>query len=127
MRPRQPTDPDERELVIAGPVADGDVAALCARLRELARDDPVRIVVCDVGTLAPEARSVDALARLALTARRLGCPLRLRNVSPQLRGLVGFCGLDGVLADGPGRAARQPRGAAAGRRAGTSAPRRGTS
>ena len=41
----------------------------------------------------PDAVTIDALARLQLTARRLGCRLRLRHASPELRELVAFMGL----------------------------------
>jgi hypothetical protein len=44
----------------------------------------------------PGLAAVDALARLALLARRLGCPLTVR-VSPELRELVAFCGLSDPL------------------------------
>jgi hypothetical protein len=57
----------------------------------------------------PGARSVDmalidALARLQLTARRLGCRIRLENVHPHLSALLVLSGLGDLLAaDGPGR------------------------
>jgi anti-anti-sigma regulatory factor len=41
--------------------------------------------------------TVDALARLQLTARRLGWRLRLRNVSMELGELIELAGLTGVL------------------------------
>ena len=41
--------------------------------------------------------TVDALARLQLTARRLGWRLRLRNVSVELRELIELAGLTSVL------------------------------
>jgi anti-anti-sigma regulatory factor len=41
--------------------------------------------------------TVDALARLQLTARRLGWRLRLRNVSVELGELIELAGLTGVL------------------------------
>ena len=37
--------------------------------------------------------AVGHLARLALTARRLGCAIELRDADPELLGLLGFCGL----------------------------------
>ena len=56
-------------------------------------------------TLAPIARAdlpaacerLRALARLRLTARRLGCGLRLRAASRALEQMVAFCGLCDVL------------------------------
>ena len=47
----------------------------------------------------PDAVTVDALARLQLAARRLGCQVRLRNASDELRELVAFMGLCDVLPD----------------------------
>ena len=57
-----------------------------------------RRFVCDVGAIGePDAVVIEALARVQLTARRLGCELRLVHASPQLRLLVAFMGLSGVL------------------------------
>ena len=54
-------------------------------------------IVCDVGALAPDAVAVDALARLQLTARRLGLEIRLRDASSELQDLLTFVGLRNVL------------------------------
>jgi len=54
-------------------------------------------IVCDVGALAPDAAAVDALARLQLTARRLGYEICLRDASVDLRDLLDFIGLRDVL------------------------------
>jgi hypothetical protein len=54
-------------------------------------------LVCDVGALAPDAGSVDALARLQLDARRIGLELRLRHASCELQELLDFVGLRDVL------------------------------
>jgi hypothetical protein len=40
---------------------------------------------------------IDALARLALTARRLGGAIGVRDAGPELLGLIHFVGLDDVL------------------------------
>jgi ABC-type transporter Mla MlaB component len=86
-------------LVVVGPVADGDAGALCSHLRTLigARDGPGTDVVCDVRGLAADVAGVETLARLALTARRLGCSISLRDASDELVRLLAFCGLRGVL------------------------------
>jgi anti-anti-sigma regulatory factor len=83
-------------LVIRAPIAPHDVAALCERLRgPLARGDSI---VCDVTALHdPDLGTVDALARLQLTAKRLGGSLRLVGVTPELDGLLGLTGLRDVL------------------------------
>jgi hypothetical protein len=93
--PRHPPD-CSGVLVIEGPIAAADLPLLCERLSVLAAgaDD----LVCDVRALAPDALSINALARLQLTARRLGCRIRLRNASSELARLLWFCGLGGVLA-----------------------------
>ena len=50
------------------------------------------------GSTRPDLAVVDTLARLALTARRLGAAVRLRNAGPELLGLVEFVGLDDLIA-----------------------------
>lgn len=47
--------------------------------------------------------TVDALARLALAARRRGYRLRLRSLSRELRELIELAGLTEVLGLEPGR------------------------
>jgi len=77
-----------------------------------------RTLVCDASQIIdPDCETIDALARLSLEARRAGLNLRLRDPSPALRRLIGFCGLgDALLADAAGpattgtRRARRPRG-----------------
>ena len=93
----QPPEPDEAVLV----VADGDAALLCARLRALVGERGGGIeVACDVSGLAADVRGVDALARLALTSRRLGCRIALRGASDELVRLIAFCGLRSLPALG---------------------------
>jgi hypothetical protein len=59
---------------------------------------PAGPILCDAGRFRPpDLATVDALARLALAARRSGRELRLVNASPELRGLLGLVGLGGVL------------------------------
>jgi ABC-type transporter Mla MlaB component len=58
----------------------------------------VTIIDWDLSALAHvDAGTVDALARLQLTARRSGACVRLHNATPQLVELVGFMGLNEVL------------------------------
>jgi hypothetical protein len=54
-------------------------------------------IVCDVGILAPDALTVDALARLQLAAGRVDVELRLRHASAELQSLLTFVGLTEVL------------------------------
>jgi hypothetical protein len=81
-------------------VSRADVKAACERLHALAGGEGIEVIACDVSELAAEVAAVDALARLALVARRLGCPLKLRQASPELCELVAFCGLSDALGVG---------------------------
>jgi anti-anti-sigma regulatory factor len=57
-------------------------------------------LVIDVGGLGADAETVDALARLALFARRCGLEPRLTGVSSELRELIELCGLVDALLSG---------------------------
>ncbi len=84
-------------LSIETTMSPAAVLALAERLRALPVERE-RTVVCDVGVVVdPDLGIVDALARLALAARRAGCTVRLRGACPQLRALVGLAGLGTVL------------------------------
>jgi STAS domain-containing protein len=77
-------------------------------VRELLEGRDTGLVVCDVSALMdPDAATIDALARLQLTARRLGQQLRLRHASSELKDLLALVGLVEALplcAElGPGR------------------------
>ena len=64
------------------------------------------MLVCDVAELThPDAGTIEALARLQLTARRLGCQMRLRHPSRELAELLDLFGLADVLRVEP---VRQP-------------------
>jgi ABC-type transporter Mla MlaB component len=85
-------------LVLGGRVARTDVPGLCARVRVLLEGGAADQVVCDTGALvAPDIDTVDALARLQLAARRLGCQLRLRHASRELQELFALAGLRDVI------------------------------
>ncbi len=75
-----------------------DIPALCERLALRIAGTGASVIVCDVGGLTrPDAVAVEALARLQLTARRLGRRIRLRGASAELLDLLAFVGLRGVL------------------------------
>jgi hypothetical protein len=78
-------------------VTPAGVTAACERLRALVGASDADLVVCDVRDLGADLVAVEALARLRLTARRLGCGLRLRGSSRALEQLLAFCGLCDVL------------------------------
>jgi hypothetical protein len=70
----------------------------CLRTKEdwsLAAPEPLeRVIACDVRHIVgPDMGTVEALARLALSARRLGFRLRLDHASPELVELVLLAGL----------------------------------
>jgi ABC-type transporter Mla MlaB component len=82
-----------------GPVIGrADIPVLCANLVALLDVTGAREVVCDVARIVtPDAVTVEALARLQLTARRFGRRLTICGASPQLLDLMAFIGLAGVL------------------------------
>lgn len=106
--PETAPEPTTAVLVIADPIADGDAEALCDRLRALAMASGARIIVCDVRALDADGRTVDALARLQLAARRLGRQIRLRRASPELDDVLSFLGLAAVVGCVRGAAVRRP-------------------
>lgn len=95
-KPRPPPEPNANNVVVTGPLARAEIPALCQRARETlgCSAGPVD---CDVGALNPDAVTVEALARLQLTARRLGRRVRFKDASPELQRLLCLLGLDEVL------------------------------
>jgi ABC-type transporter Mla MlaB component len=89
--------PQPLTLTITGPIAPADLPGLCARVCALFETSRAGTALCDVAGVAPDAVTVDALARLQLAARRRGCQVRLRHASPELLELVAFMGLADVL------------------------------
>jgi STAS domain len=81
-------------LTLPVPLRPADVPALCRDARDLMQGGLVRPLECDVASLdAPDLVAVEALARIELTARRLGSSLRLRGPSVELLELLALCGL----------------------------------
>ena len=88
----------EIDLGRSGRIDRADIPGLCERAEAVMTNQAQGQLVCDVGAIvAPDAVTVDALARLQLTARRLGCQLRVEHASAELRGLLAFMGLSGVV------------------------------
>lgn len=92
-----PGTPQAVTFAIRGPIARGDLPGLCERVCALLAVCPTRVVDCDVGGVAVDAVTVDALVRLQLAARRRGRQVRLCNTSRELSELVAFMGLREVL------------------------------
>ncbi len=88
--------PRSATLRIAGPLQRADLPGLLARTCALLTSG-IEVLLCDVAGVAADAVAVDALARLALAARRAGVQVRLRGASAELMALVGFIGLAEVL------------------------------
>lgn len=85
------------EMRIAGRVTPADVPRLCEELSARLSSTGVTEAICDVGGLThTDLAAINALARLQLTARRLGCRIRLRNAGPELRALLDLVGLGEV-------------------------------
>lgn len=111
-------------LTVTGRVSRAVVADLCVELERALADPggaapvPGAAVDCDVGGVTrPDLTLVEAVARLALVARRSGRTLRLRRVPPELRSLLDLVGLADVVAleegpeepEGPERRVPDPR------------------
>jgi len=95
-RPRPESDPIV--VNISGPIVRARIPGLCERVRASVEGSHVDQIVCDVGGLVdPDAVAVDALARLQLTARRLGRRIGLRHACGELQELLTLMGLGDVL------------------------------
>jgi ABC-type transporter Mla MlaB component len=89
-------------LTIRGPLARADLPGLFARTCALldGGGDAVEVLRCELAGVSADAVAVDALARLALAARRRGCRIRLAGCSRELRELIELVGLAEVLTGG---------------------------
>src|SRR3954467_4710867 len=96
--PQPPLEPLGPVLIVGAAIEAADVPALCERVRPLVAYAERAQIACDVSRLdAADLPTIDALARLALVTRHLGCELRLRNPSPALSELVALVGLAEAL------------------------------
>ncbi len=93
------TAPVTISFAIRGPILRDDLPGLCDRVCALFGRTGPQVALCDVTGIAPDAVTVDALARLQLAASRCGCQVRLRRASAELLALVDFMGLADVLPD----------------------------
>lgn len=82
-------------------VTDEHVRRLCAGLRDSLGTGAVAAVVCHAEHAAGDLATVDAVARLALVARRAGVAFRLDSPGAELSSLLGLSGLRAVLAGQP--------------------------
>ena len=102
--------PDTKGLAVMGRIARADVAALCDRARRLLETCDSEVIVCDVGAIVdPDLGTVDALARIQLTARRQGRGIYFSRASRELKNLLALTGLSDVVPLYAGSAV-EPRG-----------------
>lgn len=98
----------EGEFGLPGHIDRAEIPGLCVRLQVLAASLAADRIVCDVGAVSePDAVTLDALARLQLTARRSGREMRIRHASPALQELLGLTGLTKVIPSAPDQASRR--------------------
>lgn len=96
-------------LDLYGMVERADVPMLCQQLLRLL-DVGDGTVVCDVGGVtSADTTTIEALARLQLTAKRRGGAVTLRGASSQLACLLALAGLSDVLPVDPLSALRVRR------------------
>ncbi len=87
-------------VALAATVTRAQIPELCARLAERLRQRGPGMVACDVaGVDRPDVVTVEALARLQLTARRYGWRLVVAGAGPQLRRLIALLGLTDALVE----------------------------
>jgi ABC-type transporter Mla MlaB component len=91
------TPPRIASLRIDAPLARADLPGLLARTRALLDGDAIDVLRCEVAGVNADGIAIEALARLALLARRRGCRLRLAGISAELSELIEFAGLAEVL------------------------------
>jgi len=84
-------------LAIHGPIARSDLPGLYRRVCAALQDRRNGVLVCEVSSVPVDAVAIDALARLALGARRHGCRVWLLGASAELMELVELVGLSEVL------------------------------
>ena len=91
-------EPKAVVLTLRGAITRDAVPGLCARVTALIEESGAELVVCDVADVSdPDCATVDALARIQLTARRLGSGLRLRGASDELHEVLAMAGLCEVV------------------------------
>jgi ABC-type transporter Mla MlaB component len=97
-------------LVLTGPIARGDIRRVCDRARTLLMRTGADPLVCDVrGLETPDDGAIEALARVQLTARRLGRGVRFRGAGAPLREVLELLGLSDVLDVDPASVVRARR------------------
>jgi ABC-type transporter Mla MlaB component len=86
-------------LQVRGPLRRSDLPELYARACAGLAGTRHAVLELEVSEVGADAVALDALARLALAARRHGCRIRLRGASPDLWSLIDLSGLRDVFGD----------------------------
>jgi hypothetical protein len=86
------------QLRLPATLTAAQVRRLCAGLAEQLAVGTVSVVVCRVDPAATDLATVDAVARLALVARRAGVVFVLEPPARHLSSLLELVGLRGALA-----------------------------
>ena len=96
---RRPSATPAVELIVGERIERADIPGLCDQARQGLSDAiDAEGLVCDLGAVRnPDAVTIDALARLQLTARRLDREVLLRRASRELLDLLEFMGLSEAL------------------------------
>ena len=88
-------------VTLSGRIEPGDAPGLCACLSASAARTDSRSLRYDVAAVEDaDVGTVDVLARMALTARRLGRRLEFERPRPELSELLELCGLGGSTGSG---------------------------
>ena len=82
---------------VTGRIERAEIARLCHRVRSLVESGSTDLVVDVSALLAPDVATVDALARMQLTARRLGREIRVQHACHRLVELLVLTGLADVI------------------------------
>jgi ABC-type transporter Mla MlaB component len=93
-----PSPQQRLTIAISAPLSRADLPRLFERACALLEGIAPEVLCCEVAAVAADAVGVEALARLALAARRHGAQLLISGASPELRSLVELMGLSDVLA-----------------------------
>ena len=89
-------------FVLCDPIARDDIGVLCDSLAPLLEGCRAGPLTCDVGGVRrPDAVTIDALARLGLTAQRRGRLMHLRGACEELTDLLVFVGLGDLFPSSP--------------------------
>ncbi|HEX3519313.1 MAG TPA: hypothetical protein VHT29_09795 [Solirubrobacteraceae bacterium] len=84
-------------LTIRAPLERSDLPGLIKRTCALLAANPCGVLMCEVEGLSADPVALDALARLALAAKRGGCEVHLSGAGEELVGLIRLVGLSKVL------------------------------